>query len=94
LENSLQVVLQQEAIDHQPVTKEKTRVEMQVKAWVKTPEAILNLMKNNPSFFLAEVAAHLGKATSTIERAVAKLQQEGLLVHQGAKKGGVWKVLR
>lgn len=83
----------QEAIDNQPVTNEKTRVEMQVKTRVKTPEAILNLLEDNPSFSLAEVATQLGKATSTIERAVTKLQQEGLLVHEGAKKGGVWKVI-
>ncbi len=86
----------QEAIDNQPVTNEKTRVKMQVKMRVKmrvkTSEAILNLLKNNPSLSLAEVAAHLGKATSTIERAVVKLQQEGLLVHEGAKKGGSWKL--
>jgi Fic family protein len=82
----------QEAIDNQPVTNEKTRVETQVKTRVKTPEAILSLLKDNPSLSLVEIATQLGKATSTIERAVAKLQQEGLLVHQGAKKSGVWKV--
>ena len=83
----------QEAIDNQPVTNEKTRVELQVKTRVKTPEAILNLLKNNPNLSLAEVATKLGKATSTIERAVAKLQQEERLMHEGAKKGGVWKVI-
>jgi Fic family protein len=81
----------QEAIDNQSVTNEKARVEMQVQTRVKTPEAILNLLKDNPSFSLAEVATHLGKATSTIERAVAKLQQEGRLTHEGAKKGGLWR---
>lgn len=84
----------QEAIDNQPVTNEKTRVERQVKTRVKTPEAILNLLKDNPNLSLAEVAAHLGKATSTIERAVAKLKQEGRLVHEGTKKGGLWKLIR
>lgn len=33
------------------------RVELQVKTRVKTPETMLNLLKNNPSFSLAEVAA-------------------------------------
>jgi Fic family protein len=83
----------QEAIDNQPVINEKMRVEMQVKTRVKTPEAILNLLKDNPSLSLAEVATHLGKATSTIERAVAKLKQEGRLSHEGTKKGGVWNIL-
>ena len=77
-----------------PFTEHKTRVEMQVETLVETPDAILNLLKDNPNLSLAEIAAHLGKATSTIERAVAKLQQEGRLTHEGAKKGGVWKVLQ
>lgn len=42
---------------------------------------------------LSEVAITLGKATSTIERAVAKLQQEGRLVHEGAKKVGCGRLL-
>ena len=41
---------------------------------------------------LTEVAAALGRAVSTIERAVAKLQAEQRLRFEGPKKGGRWKV--
>jgi Fic family protein len=82
----------QEAIDNQSSKNEETRVEIQVKTRVKTPEAILHLLKENPYLSLAEVATQLGKATSTIERAVTKLQQENRLSHEGSKKGGKWKI--
>jgi len=78
----------QKAIDNQASKNEETRVEMQV----KTPEAILHLLKENPYLSLAEVATQLGKATSTIERAVTKLQQENRLSHEGSKKGGIWRL--
>lgn len=81
----------QEAIANQP-TEPEMRVEKQVKTRVKTPEAILALLKTHPMMSLSEVATTLGKATSTIERAVTKLQQEKRLSHEGAKKGGVWTV--
>lgn len=81
----------QEAIANQP-TELEMRVEKQVKTRVKTPEAILALLKTHQMMSLSEVAITLGKATSTIERAVTKLQQENRLSHVGAKKGGVWKV--
>ncbi len=54
----------------------KTRVETQVKTRVKTPEQLLALLAEQPALTLAEAARHLGKATSTIERAAARLRKE------------------
>lgn len=73
--------------------QEKTRVEMQVKTRVKTPEQILALLLKEPTLTLAEIAVHLGKSTSTVERAVAKLKQQQKLTYHGPKKGGYWQVL-
>lgn len=70
-------------------TQVKTRVEMQV----KTPEQILILLAKQPTLTLAEIAVHLGKSASTIERAVAKLKQQNKLTFLGPKKGGHWQVL-
>ncbi|NCO73512.1 MULTISPECIES: Fic family protein [Shewanella] len=75
------------------VESEKVRVERQVKTRVKTPEQILNLLAKQPTLTLVEIAAHLGKSTSTIERAVAKLKQQNKLAFHGPKKGGYWQVL-
>jgi Fic family protein len=76
---------------------EKMRVETQVEARVqnrqKTPDQILALLRQQPELTLAEIAAILGKATSTIERAVARLKQQDRLRFQGPKKGGRWQVL-
>ncbi|ART83453.1 cell filamentation protein Fic [Oceanisphaera profunda] len=88
--------------------EQKTQVQMQVKTQVenqadmqqatpvvrsvKTPEQILALLSAQPELTLAEVAAHVGRAVSTIERAAAKLKQQGRLSYQGPKKGGHWQV--
>lgn len=76
---------------------EKTRVEMQVETRVqnrhKTPDQILALLRKQPELTLAEIAVILGRATSTIERAVARLKQQDRLRFQGPKKGGRWQVL-
>lgn len=73
--------------------EEKTRVETQVKTRVKTPELILGLLQQQPQLTLVEIAQHLGRSPSTIERAVAKLKQQHKLVYHGSKKGGYWQVV-
>ena len=76
---------------------EKMRVETQVEARVenrqKTPDQILALLRKQPELTLAEIAVILGRARSTIERAVARLKQQDRLRFQGPKKGGRWQVL-
>ena len=71
----------------------KTRAELRVKTRVKTPEQIQDLLREYPRMTLAEVAAALGRAVSTLERAAARLQADGKLRYQGPKKGGRWEVL-
>ena len=71
----------------------KTRAETRAETRVKTPQQILNLLREQPQLTLAEVAGTLGRAVSTIERAVAKLQADGKLRYHGPKKGGRWDVL-
>ncbi len=78
----------QEAIQIQT----KTRVEARVEARVKTPEAIIELLQQRPELTLAELANIIGRSTSTVERAVAKLKQQDKLAYIGPKKGGHWKV--
>lgn len=43
---------------------------------------------------LAEVAHSIGKSTSAVERAVAKLVEQGRLRFVGPRKGGYWEVLQ
>jgi len=58
------------------------------------PEQILAMLRNQPELPLAEVARAIGRAPSTVERAVARLQQQGRLRHVGPKKGGRGEVLQ
>jgi len=46
----------------------------------------------HPACTLAEVATRLGKSVRAVERAVARLQQEGRLRYVGPRKGGRWEV--
>ncbi|PVZ82467.1 cell filamentation protein Fic [Serratia sp. S1B] len=73
--------------------EQKTRVEMRVKTRVKTADQILALLRAQPQLSLAEIAQYLGRSTSTIERAVAKLKQHNKLAYLGSKKDGYWQVL-
>lgn len=74
-------------------TEQSTLSKTQVKTQAKTPVQILELLSAQPELTLAEVAAHIGKSVSAIERAAAKLQREGKLKFIGPRKGGHWQVL-
>lgn len=60
---------------------------------MKTPEAILAVLRKNPSCSLVEVAKIIGKSVSAVERATKKLRDQGKLRHVGPQKGGHWEVL-
>lgn len=79
----------EEAIKHEA----QTRVEVGVKTRVKTPDKILALLAQHPELSLSDVAQHIDRSVSTVERAVAKLKQQQKLVYHGAKKTGYWEVL-
>ena len=66
-------------------TREKTRE--------KTAAAILRLLREQPDLNMAEVARLLGKAPSTIERAIKELRESGRLQRIGPDKGGHWRVI-
>lgn len=60
---------------------------------VKTPEAILQALKEDSSLTLAEVADRIGKSVSAVERAAKKLSDQGKLEYIGPQKGGHWEVI-
>lgn len=59
----------------------------------KTPERILDLLRDAHGLTIPELAANLGKSESAIERAIRKLREAGRLVRIGPDKGGHWQVL-
>lgn len=60
---------------------------------VKTPDAILVLLKENNLLTLSQIADQIEKAVSTVERAAKKLRDQGKLKYVGPQKGGHWEVI-
>ena len=73
---------------------EKSSVEMSVEMSVETPGRIVELLREHPHLTLVEIAAQIGKSVRTVERASAKLINEGRLRRVGPRKGGHWEVLK
>jgi ATP-dependent DNA helicase RecG len=60
----------------------------------KTPGKILELLKEDPSLSIPELAGQLGKSESAVERAVRNLRKTGQLKRIGPAKGGHWEVTK
>ena len=75
-------------------TPVKTRVETPVETRAGTPNRILAALAANPGMTLAQVANAIGKSSSAVERAAAKLVSQGRLRFVGPRKGGRWEVLK
>jgi|GEM_PF-1277287 len=59
----------------------------------KTPDLILLRLAETPGASIPELAQHLDKSDSAIERAIRKLRAEGKLRRIGPAKGGYWEVI-
>lgn len=60
---------------------------------LKTPQAILQLLADNPALTRQQLADRLGKDLRTIGRAIKKLQDAGQLQRRGSDKDGHWQVM-
>lgn len=78
---------------HDGRTPAEAPVETPVQTPGRTPERILAVLAAHPACTLAEVATAVGKSLRAVERAVARLQQQGRLRFVGPRKGGRWEVL-
>lgn len=61
-------------------------------AELKTPEAIMVLLTDNPNLTRQQLAEAINKDLRTIGRAITKLQQAGQLKRIGSDKTGHWEV--
>jgi predicted HTH transcriptional regulator len=64
-----------------------------MKTLPKTPESILDLLRDEPALTVAALAKTLGKSRSAILRAIKKLREEGRLRYVGPQKGGHWEIM-
>lgn len=60
---------------------------------VKTPEAVLALLRDDPTLTAAVLAKALGKSKRTIERQLTALKAAGRLRREGSDKTGRWVVV-
>jgi len=94
LVNGVRVEQENEGLVETPgKTRVKTPGKTRVETPGKTPDLILEILKQQPELTQAEVATAIGKSTSAVERACAKLVKTGRLHYVGPKKGGHWEVL-
>jgi ATP-dependent DNA helicase RecG len=73
--------------------KAGTREKAREKTPEKTDAAVLRMLLEHSELSIAELAESLGKAPSTIERAIRKLRESGRLQRIGPDKGGHWQVI-
>ncbi len=74
-------------------TQVETLVQTRVEKPIQTPDQIIKLLRQQPDLTLVAVAQAIGKSTSAVERAAAKLVQSGQIRHVGPTKTGRWEVL-
>ena len=60
----------------------------------KSSQKIIELIASNPSVTTQEMADSLGISRRAIAKAVAKLQQKGLIRRIGPDKGGHWQITK
>ncbi len=60
----------------------------------KTQKKVLMLLIENPSYTSEELSKIVGVTKRTIERAVNKLQEKEMILRDGSKRDGKWKVIK
>ena len=71
----------------------KTTEKTGMKTGMKTVDAIISLIRENPSITHDELSEQLGRARSTIIEQISKLKALGRLRRVGPDKGGHWEVV-
>ena len=59
----------------------------------KTRATILRTIKDNPQITMAELAKKTGISAKAIEKQIARLKKDSLLIRVGPDKGGHWEVV-
>ena len=58
----------------------------------KTRDAILRIVRENPQITMAGLAEKVGISAKAVEKQIARLKKDSLLVRVGPDKGGHWEV--
>lgn len=55
---------------------------------------ILDLIKENPLVTIPEMSLKIGVVIRTVKRDIEYLQAKGVIVREGGRKEGYWKILK
>ena len=67
---------------------------LDVSVSLNTSDIIIQQIKLNPNITIRELASFIGISTRAVEKALAQLSQNGLVVRIGGRKTGYWVVMR
>ena len=56
-------------------------------------QAILNIIKNNPSITQSEIASRIDKSIRTVKTYMQEMQDKKIIARQNGKKTGEWVIL-
>lgn len=59
----------------------------------KTPERILDIIKENPQITVSDIAEQCGLTYNGAYYHIEKMRKKGILSHKGGDKGGEWVIL-
>ena len=61
---------------------------------IYTPDTVLKLLKENPTYSREEMATRVGKTVRTVQRALDRLTAEGKIKRIGNSRAGYWEVIQ
>ena len=56
-------------------------------------QAILNIIRENPTIKQEQIAKTIGKSLRTIKTRMIKMQEKGLIARKNGKRNGKWEIL-
>lgn len=62
--------------------------------FVDNESLVLDAIKNNAKANITELAKITGKSSSTVQRTIIKLIQDGLVERIGSKRDGCWRLTK
>lgn len=72
--------------------KEKVTEKTPVKTLQKTPDRVIELIRQDGLLSISEIAIQIGKSHSAVQRVLNKLRESGIIERIGPAKGGHWVV--
>ena len=56
-------------------------------------QAIINIIKNNPTIKQDEIAKEINKSVRTVKNRMIDMQEKGIIERKNGKRNGEWRIL-